>query len=151
MWRVRAWKKLRNIWNCRVQSTRAPPGCGGRRRRYTETRLSSVWSAAVGRAVELLIFSILRRRACANCERVLRCFCARACAVRVGGCTERVCVRPSETVRRCRVTGQRDASPVRRAAAQLDVRAPMSFLSTVPRSPPIVFLIIIIIINIILS
>jgi len=33
---VRVWKKLRNIWNCRVQSTRAPPGCGGRRRRYTE-------------------------------------------------------------------------------------------------------------------
>jgi len=109
---VRAWKKLRNIWNCRVQSTRAPPGCGGRRRRYTKTRLSSVWSAAVGRAVELLIFSTLRRRACANCERVLRRCCARArvCAVRVGGCTERVCVRPSETVRRCRVTGQRDAA-----------------------------------------
>lgn len=70
---------------------------------------------------------------------MVRCFCARACAVRVGGCTESVCVRPGETVRRCRVTGPRDASQVGLAAAQLDVRAPTSFLSTVRLPPPIVF------------
>jgi len=68
-------------------------------------------------------------------DRFRLCACVFVCArarVRFGDWPERVCVRPGETVRRCRVTESRDATLVRRRHGYLTcARRTSCFLSTV--------------------